>query len=76
MTATKYIDRLCGHGTCQHKGHYVVMGRCRNCDWSGYVWITNGHEKAEASRSAECPRCRCRTITPGEFVAGNGFEGE
>jgi len=48
------------------------MGRCVNCAWEGYVWVTNGHTKMDGCNGAECPRCKCRTIQAGEFVEGNG----
>ena len=64
----KYIDRRCSHATCEHKGHYVVMGRCRNCAWEGYLWITRGHTKRDGSHQATCPRCECREIQAGEYV--------
>lgn len=66
------IDARCGHSSCAGKNHYVVMGRCTNCAWEGYVWITNGHEAVDIHRRAECPRCKCRSIRAGEFVEGNG----
>ena len=66
------IDARCRHSNCEGKRHYVVMGRCSNCGWEGYVWVTNGHTKADVWRTAKCPRCECKTILPGEFVEGNG----
>lgn len=72
MTNVGYIDARCTFSRCGHKTHYVVMGRCTNCAWEGYVWVSSGHEKVDVCGRAECPRCECRTIKAGEFVEGNG----
>lgn len=64
-----YIDRRCNHGTCGGKTHYVVQGRCQNCAWDGYVWITLGHTKVTACSQAVCPRCGCREVRGGEYVS-------
>jgi hypothetical protein len=64
-----YIDRRCKHSDrCERKRHYVVMARCQNCAWEGYMWVTEGHTKLDAARRAECPRCECRDIKPGKYV--------
>lgn len=68
MTPAAYIDRRCNDTMCERKGHYVVQGRCSNCGWEGYVWITLGHDKVDRCIQAECPRCECRKIRPGEYV--------
>lgn len=63
-----YVDRRCNHGTCESKNHYVVNGRCSNCAWEGYIWITLGHTVVDRCARAECPRCKCRTIRGGAYV--------
>jgi hypothetical protein len=69
------IDARCTHGTCASRNHYVMTASCSNCEWEGLILIRNGHEKRDAERSAQCPRCQCRTVKAGTFEAGNGFEG-
>lgn len=71
--ASDPIDARCNHGTCASRNHHVMAARCDNCGWDGLILITNGHVKSDVERSAECPRCVCRTVKVGEFVEGNGY---
>lgn len=46
----------CIHADCKSKGTYRVNAGCTNCNWSGVLEITKGHE---FSRWTPCPRCAC-----------------
>ena len=56
LTKEQVVRVPCVHSACKGKGSYRVGAKCTNCDWTGHLEITKGHE---FSRWIACPRCEC-----------------
>lgn len=52
------LDATCSTCNDRGRGTYVLLGKCRNCGWSGEVELSKGHQ----FYSADCPYCECRTV--------------
>ena len=54
------LDLTCSDAMCAHEGTYTLSAGCYNCDWTGTVLLTRGHEFR--GWNEECPSCGCRRL--------------
>lgn len=60
VPSDELLKRLCGDSSCKDKGTYLVKAVCTNCDWSGNIELTRGHEFL--SYCTSCPGCGCARL--------------
>lgn len=60
VTPEDQLKDLCCHDACKGKATYQVQVTCINCDWSGSIELTRGHEFSRYSSS--CKGCGCSTL--------------
>lgn len=56
------MDLTCSHRNCSTKGTYTLAGECTNCGWTGWVTLTQGHERPKSLSGARCVICDTRCV--------------
>lgn len=66
MPKNQIIDNQCDTCRRENKGSYYVPVACSNCEWSGWLRSSKGHE-VSYSIWLSCPNCACSTTLKRDY---------
>lgn len=69
MSDQRIVTSLCSDLWCKRKDTYLMAVHCGLCQWEGEIRSVVGHEPNVGWSGERCPRCECKRLILGAFVA-------